>query len=182
MILNSRHNHSHRSRKGYTRTGYTRTGYTLVELLASLAVLGILVSIGFNSGVEFYQQRRLRSAALEVIAMIQERRAMVAARLTPPANCLSLNPADPSSPINQGMVTTITGLGVRTAAGGAPAPICFTPEGLVLTPMTLVISSPAVARQGDWCVIINPLLAQPHLDWRPNGQSSCRFDAAGGSL
>lgn len=173
MIINSSPIHTHRS----------KTGYTLVELLASLAVLGILISIGFNSVFEFYQQRRLRSAALEVIGMIQEKRAFVAAqRLTAPDSCLSLNPADPSSPINQGMVSGVTGLGVKTEAGAPPSPLCFTAEGFVLTPMTLVVSSPAVSRQGDWCVVISPLLAQPHLDWRPNGQISCRFDAAGGSL
>ena len=173
MIINSRPIHSHRS----------KTGYTLIELLVSLSVLGILVGIGFNSVVEFYQQRRLRSAALEVIDLIQKKRAEKVAQLPSASDCLPLNPADPSSQINRDMITTITDLGVRTASGGTPPDICFTSEGLVReAPITLVLSSPAVASQGDWCVVISSPFDQPRLNWRPNGQSSCRPDAAGGSL
>ena len=87
----------------------------------------------------------------------------------------------PTSPINQGMVSGVKDLTVEES-GSSPAALCFTPDGLILAQRTLVLSSPAVASQGDWCIIITPLLAQPHLGWRPNGQESCRFDAAGGSL
>jgi len=160
-----------------------RTGFTLVELMIAISIMGILGSIGFKSMFEFYQQRQLRSAAIEVIGMIQEKRASVTAqRLNSPNNCISLDPTDSSSPINQGMVSGVTGLGVNKEDGSSPDALCFTPEGLVLSPMTLVLSSPAVASQGDWCVVVTPLLSQPHLDWRPKGQTSCRFDDAGGSL
>lgn len=170
MILNLSRIHAHRS----------RTGFTLVELMIVVSILGILVSIGFKSMFEFYEQRRLRSAALEVIGMIQEKRAKVAAqRLTSPDNCVSLDPADSSSPINQGMVTGVSGLGVTAQVGSTT--VCFTPEGLILTRSTLVLSSPTVASQGAWCVFITPPLAQPHLGWKPNGQD-CDSNAAGGSL
>ena len=156
----------------------SKNGFTVVELLVGVSILGLLGSIGFQSIVGFYEQRRLRSAALEVIGMIQEK------RLTSSGACMSLDPADPASPIrpDKGMVSGVTGLVIQTEAGGKPDPLCFTPEGLVLTPLTLVLRSPAVVSQGDWCVVVTPLLAQPHLDWRPNGQSFCRFDNNGGSL
>jgi prepilin-type N-terminal cleavage/methylation domain-containing protein len=163
----------------------SKAGFTVVELLVTVSILGILGSIGFKSMVGFYEQRRLRSAALEVIGMIQEKRALVMAqRLTSTGACLSLDPADSSSPIraDKAMTSGVIDLEVKTEAGATPSPLCFTPDGLVLTPITLVLSSPAVASQGDWCVVVTPLLAQPHLDWRPNGQTGCRFDAAGGSL
>jgi len=163
----------------------SRTGFTVVELLVSISILGLLGSIGFQSVVGFYEQRRLRSAALEVIGMIQEKHALVMAQqLTSGRACMSLDPADPASPIrpDKGMVSGVTGLEIQTEAGGKPDPLCFTPEGLVLTPLTLVLRSPAVVSQGDWCVVVTPLLAQPHLDWRPNGQSGCRFGNNGGSL
>jgi len=163
----------------------SKAGFTVVELLVTASMVAILASIGFKSIVGFYEQRRLRSAALEVIGMIQEKRALVMAqRLTSTGACMSLDPADSTSPIrsDRGMTSGVTGLEVKTEAGATPTPLCFTPQGLVLTPITLVLRSPAVASQGDWCVVVTPLLAQPHLDWRPNGQTGCRFDGAGGSL
>lgn len=162
----------------------SKTGFTVVELLVTVSIIGILGSLAFRSMVGFTEQRRLRSAALEVIGKIQEKRAFVMAqRLTEPAACMSLNPADATSPIRPGNMTSgVTGLAVQTEAGGIPDPLCFTPEGLVLTPVTIVLRSPAVIDEGDWCVVVTPLLSQPHLDWRPSGQSSCRFDAGGGSL
>ena len=173
MIMNSSCIYSHRP----------KTGFTLVELLVGVSILGILASVGFNSVFGFYEQRRLRSAAIEVIGKIQEKRALVMGqRLTASDACIVLDSTKPASLINQSMVSGVTGLAIKTEAGDTPADLCFTPEGLVLTQRTLVLSSPAVASQGDWCVVVTPLLAQPHLDWRPKGQLSCRFDAAGGSL
>jgi len=174
----------HAIRERYIAHG-SKNGFTVVELLVGVSILGLLGSIGFQSIVGFYEQRRLRSAALEVIGMIQEKRALVMAQqLTSSRACMSLDPADAASPIrpDKGMISGVTDLEIQTEAGGKPDPLCFTPEGLVLTPLTLVLRSPAVVSQGDWCVVVTPLLAQPHLDWRPNGQSGCRFDNNGGSL
>jgi prepilin-type N-terminal cleavage/methylation domain-containing protein len=172
MIMNSSCSCNHR----------TKTGFTLVELLVAVSILGILASVSFRSVFGFYEQRRLRSAAIEVIGMIQEKRAQVMAqRLTGNDACIELDQTQPNSPINQGMVSGVNDLTVEES-GSSPAALCFTPDGLILTQRTLILSSPAVASQGDWCIIITPLLAQPHLGWKPNGQESCRFDAAGGSL
>ena len=172
MIMNSSCSCNHR----------TKTGFTLVELLVAVSILGILASVSFRSMFGFYEQRRLRSAAIEVIGMIQEKRALVMAkRLTANNACIELDQTQPNSPINQGMVSGVKDLTVEES-GSSPAALCFTPDGLILAQRTLVLSSPAVASQGDWCIIITPLLAQPHLGWKPNGQESCRFDAAGGSL
>jgi prepilin-type N-terminal cleavage/methylation domain-containing protein len=173
MIKNSNCSYNYRS----------RAGFSLVELLLAVSILGILASISFKSVFGFYEQRRLRSAAIEVIGMIQEKRALVMAqRLTGNDACIELDQTQPTSPINQGMVSGVKDLTVETEAGGSPAALCFTPDGLILTQKTLILSSPAVASQGEWCIIVTPLLAQTNLGWRQNGQASCRFDAAGGSL
>jgi hypothetical protein len=152
--------------------------------------MGILTAVGVHSMFEFYEQRRLRNAALEAMDMIREKRGKVLAeRPTGTAACITLNPNN----INQRLVSGVTGLQVITEAGGNPADLCFTPEGLpsslqanLLVPhrtaLTLILRSPAVSSQGDWCVVVTPLLAQTHLGWRPNDQSTCRFDSAGGSL
>ena len=162
-----------------------KTGFTLVELLIGVSILGILASVGFHSVFGFYEQRRLRSAALEVIGMIQEKRASVMAKqltpLTSPDNCLSLNPANPSSPINQGMVSGVTGLQVTTETGVTPK-LCFTLNGSVETQMTLLLTSTAVAEQGYWCVVATQQLGQTHLGWKPLGGSKCSLASAGGSL
>jgi prepilin-type N-terminal cleavage/methylation domain-containing protein len=172
MIINSSRSYNHRS----------RTGFTMVELLVAVSIFGILASVSFNSVVGFYEQRRLRSAAIEVIGMIQEKRALVMAqRLTASDACIELDPMQPTSPLNQGMVSGVKNLTVEES-GSSPDALCFTPDGLTLDQRTLELSSPAVASQGNWCIIITPLLAQPHLGWKANGQESCRIDAAGGSL
>ena len=157
----------------------TASGFTLVELLIGVSILGILASVGFNSVFGFYEQRRLRSAALEAMDMIREQRAKVMAeRLTGTDACFALNPDN----INQRLVSGVTGLEVNTETGGSTE-LCFTSEeGSIGTQMTLLLSSPAVASQGNWCVVVSPLLAQTHLGWKPYGQNDCRFDSAGGSL
>jgi prepilin-type N-terminal cleavage/methylation domain-containing protein len=161
----------------------TASGFTLVELLIGVSILGILASVGFNSVFGFYEQRRLRSAALEAMDMIREGRAAVIA--TGVADCISLNPND----INQRLVSGVTNLDVNPKTNGN-AGLCFSPEGLpeepdntiMSVPMTMILSSSTVSGQGDWCIVVSPLLAQTHLGWRPNGQSTCRFDSEGGSL
>ena len=157
----------------------TKRGFTIVELMIAVSILGILTVVGFNSMFGFYEQRRLRNAALEAMDMIRERRAKVMAeRLTGTDACFSLNPDN----INQRLVSGVTGLEVNTETGGSTE-LCFTSEeGSIGTQMTLLLSSPAVASQGNWCVVVSPLLAQTYLGWKPNGQNDCRFDSAGGSL
>lgn len=134
----------------------------MVELLIGVSILGIVASVSFKSVFGFYEQRRLRSAAIEVIGMIQERRALVMAqRLTANDACIVVDQTQPNSPINQGMVSGVKDLTVKTEAGGSPAALCFTPEGLILTQRTLVLSSPAVASQGEWCIIVTPCWPSP---------------------
>ena len=154
----------------------TNNGFTIVELMITVSIMGLLTAVSFNSVFGFYEQRRLRNAALEAMDIIRERRASFMATGTPP--CTTLNPND----INQRLVSGVTGLEVTNAAAGGSTQICFTDDGLVSDQTTLLLSSPAVASQGDWCVVVTPLLAQTHLGWRPNGQTNCSFDSAGGSL
>jgi prepilin-type N-terminal cleavage/methylation domain-containing protein len=156
-------------------TQRTKSGFTLIELLVSVSILGILTSVVLNSVFGFYQQRRLRNAALEAMDMIRERRALVMARGT--ADCIRLNPDD----INQRLVSAVKNLDVNPKTEGNTQ-VCFTNEGFVRDQMTILLSSPAAASHGDWCVVITPLLAQTHLGLRPNGQTNCRFSGSGGSL
>jgi len=160
-----------------------KTGFTLVELLSTISIVGILAYVASNSMFGFSEQRRLRSAALEAMDMIHAGRAAVMAKGD--ADCISLNPDN----INQRLVSGVTDLDVDPKTEGNTE-LCFSLEGwplaadntILSVPMTLFISSPAVDSQGDWCIVVTPLLAQTHLGWRPNGKTSCSFDSQGGSL
>jgi prepilin-type N-terminal cleavage/methylation domain-containing protein len=159
-------------------TQRVKSGFTLVELLVAVSVLGILTSVSsmsFQSIHGFYEQRRLRNAALEAMDMIRERRALVMARGA--ADCIRLNPDD----INRRLVSEVRNLDVNPKTQGN-AQVCFTNEGFVRDQMTLLLSSPAAASHGDWCVVVTPLLAQTHLGLRPKGQPKCSFVGSGGSL
>jgi len=165
---------------------HSKTGFTLIELLVAVSILGILASISFRSILGFYEQRRLRNAALEVMDMIREGRPSVMAEGT--TACINLNPND----INKRLVSGVKDIEVNPKNNNGNTVLCFRPEGWPLAPndsilpmtvpMTLFISSPAVASQGNWCILVTPLLAQTHLGWRPNGQENCSFDRVGGSL
>ena len=160
-----------------------KTGFTLVELLSTISIVGILAYVASNSMFGFSEQRRLRSAALEAMDMIHEGRAAVMAKED--ADCISLNPDE----INKRLVSGVTDLDVDPKTKGNTE-LCFSLEGwpkaadntILSVPMTIIISSPAVTSQGDWCIVVSPLLAQTHLGWRPNGKTSCSFDSQGGSL
>ena len=154
----------------------TKRGFTIVELLISVSVMGILTAVGVNAMFGFYEHRRLRNAALEAMDMIRERRALVMARGT--ADCIRLNPDD----INQRLVSGVKDLVVTNAVANGNTQICFTGDGLIRAQTTLVFSSLAAPSQGDWCVLVTPLMAQTHLGWRPNPQTNCSFAGAGGSL
>lgn len=173
MILNSNR----------VSTKCSKTGFTLIELLVAVSIIGILASISFKSMLEFSEQRRLRSAAIEVIGIIHERRAkVIAEQLKGDDACIVLDPTKPGSPINQARVSGVKNLTVKNEAGGSPDNLCFTPEGLVLIQRTLFLSSPDVASPSDWCIVVTPLLAQAHLGWSPKGKPDCRFDSEGGTL
>ena len=173
---------------------HTKRGFTIVELLISVSVMGILTAVGVNSMFGFYEHRRLRNAALEAMDMIREQRARVMAERPTVRDraCITLN----TNNINQRLVSEVKDLQIITEAGGNPGVLCFTPEGLPssrpadeLNPLephktniTFILHSPAVSSQGDWCVVVTPLLAQTHLGWRRNPQTNCSFAGAGGSL
>ena len=160
-----------------------KTGFTLVELLSTISIVGILAYVASNSMFGFSEQRRLRSAALEAMDMIHEGRTAVMAKGD--ADCISLNPDN----INQRLVSGVADLDVDPKTEGNTQ-LCFSLEGwplaadntILSVPMTIIISSLAVTSQGDWCIVVSPLLAQTHLGWRPNGKTICGFDGEGGSL
>ena len=123
-------------------------GFSLAELLVALAVLGLLVSLGFSSGSETLARQRLEAATRRLDQGIQRGRAE--AQKLGSACGLSLSAEGWAPPAGGGLRPcqhTLEAL-QEPIAGGAvqlehnfPAVLRFTANGLVLDGGTAVLSS-----------------------------------------
>lgn len=162
-------------------------GFTLIELMVATSVLLILSAVGLRSMFVFSEQRKLRTAAVELSGYLQVARNAARAENGPCTLALNptrdtLAPAGSASNIcKAGSVLPDVKLRANTGSrdvtvafdSGAQS-ITFNPEGTITTGDTLLLSSANVP-DGVWCVAVDAPLATVRMGWRGTGQSTCNF-------
>lgn len=128
--------------------------FTLVELLVTAAVLMVVSSISFPSLVRFYEDQKLRQAAIELQSHLQRGRTL-AQRLQ--NNCsLSISAGGVGStaqvsgtgacantnlpPLNLSTEVGVRGLCVSNADDGPTT--CTTPSGITFLPLGVLVGDP----------------------------------------
>lgn len=162
-------------------------GFTLLELLIVSSVLIVLSTVGLRSMFVFMEQRKLRTAAVELSGYLQVARNAARAENGPCTLALNASgdtlapDASTSNTCKAGSVVPSMKLRANSSSrdlsakfdSGATS-ITFTPEGTITTGDTLLLSSANVP-DGVWCVNVQAPLATVRMGWRSKGQSTCNF-------
>jgi Tfp pilus assembly protein FimT len=163
--------------------------FTIVELVMVSAVLLTLSSLALRSMFFFSEQRKLRTAAVELSGYLQVARNVANAQNAPCIIALTNNDGgifspDPSAgnACKDGTIQPAVRLrshsgsrNLRATAlsGGGGFPLTFTPEGTVRQGTTVLISSSDVP-EGAWCVDVQAPLATVRLGWQSTG-GTCNY-------
>ncbi len=164
--------------------------FTVVELMIYTALAASLGSIGFKSMLNFMEERKLRSAAIELSSYLE-----IARNVASGANSscvIKINAAasgtfgpDTSNSSNACRAGTINpSLELRTLTGSRnlqvqvisadPFPLTFNPEGTTLRGATVLITSSDV-ESGGWCVDVQSPLATIRRGWLAKGMNICNY-------
>lgn len=163
----------------------------MIELILFVTVLVLVSSIGFRSMFALLQQRKLRTAAIELSGYLQVARNVA---LTENSLCTialtsqtgGVFKPDASVSGNACKDGTITpSLNLRDLSGSTKLrveplpnagtyPITFTPEGTLVEGATVLIRSTDVV-DGSWCVDIQAPLATVRIGWLPANSNRCDY-------
>jgi Tfp pilus assembly protein FimT len=165
--------------------------FTVVEIVFVSLLMLILASVGFRSMFAFSEQRKVRTAAVELASYLRVARSVA---LSENKTCgialtntnggvfgtdttLSDNACVggkiPSS-INLRSISGSRNLQANVLSGSNSFPLKFTPEGTLTNDATVVISS-SDAVEGSWCVDVQAPLATVRMGWRAAGSNDCNY-------
>jgi prepilin-type N-terminal cleavage/methylation domain-containing protein len=175
---------SHRS----SRQGHPAPGFTLVELLVTAAVLVVVSSVSFPNVVRFYEDQKLRQAAIELQSHLQRGRTLAqrlqnrctlaistgaggaAVQLSGSGACATAN----LQALDLSAVTGVRGLSVTCSGSGCSTPVAinFLPLGVLAgDPQTLFLSGTATNTQ--FCVDLNLTLIR--VGFRNGSSGACTY-------
>lgn len=174
-----------------SRSRLQAIAFTMIELILFVTVLVLVSSIGFRSMFALLQQRKLRTAAIELSGYLQVARNVA---LTENSLCTialtsqtgGVFKPDASVSGNACKDGTITpSLNLRDLSGSTKLrveplpnagtyPITFTPEGTLVEGATVLIRSTDVV-DGSWCVDIQAPLATVRIGWLPANSNRCDY-------
>lgn len=174
----------------HLRHHYLIKAFTVVELMIYTALAASLGSIGFKSMLNFMEERKLRSAAIELSSYLEiARNAASAAN----SSCIinideaesgnfepdttSSNACRTGTIVPSLELRTLTGsrnLQVKVIIEDDNTSLTFNPEGTTLTEATFLISSSDV-ESGGWCVDVQSPLATIRRGWIAKGENICNY-------
>ena len=164
--------------------------FTLIELMLFTSVMLIVSSTGFHSMYKFNEQRKLRTAAIELSGYLQVARNVAAAENSaciitlPQQGGWMIKPdTTQGNACREGTIQTsldlreLSGsrkLTLSTPTDSGTYPLTFTPEGTILSGATTLISSTNVT-EGSWCVDVQAPLATVRIGWRDQTTKTCNY-------
>jgi len=164
------------------------SGFTLVELLVISSVLVVLSSISFPNVLRFYEDQKLRQAAIELQSHLQRGRTLAqrlqgrcslaissgtggaAVQVSGTESCAAAN----LETLNLSALAGVRGLCVTSTGSGcsAPADLAFLPLGVLSgAPRTLFLSGTATNSQ--FCVDLNLTLIR--VGFRNGSSGACTY-------
>jgi type II secretory pathway pseudopilin PulG len=164
-----------------------QTAFTLLELLLTAGMLVILSSVALRTMFVFSEQRKLRTAAVELAGYLEVARSVAEAENEPCMIALTSSsggsfepdtsttnkctPAKANIPpaVRLGSHSGSRDLAATVTSGSFP--LTFSPEGTVRSGATVKLSSANVP-DGAWCVDVSAPLATVRLGWQ-QGDDSC---------
>jgi prepilin-type N-terminal cleavage/methylation domain-containing protein len=168
-----------------SRTRYRNRAFTLIEVLLVGALVGILSMVLIRSMFKFSEQRKLRTAAVELSGFLQVARNVASAVNAPCTIDLANETGGDfrhiSSPsCGDGSMPPRVGLGGASGSRDIKAgiirgsyPLTFTPDGTLKNGATVRLSSSNVP-DGAWCVDVQEPLATVRLGWQ-QGDAACNY-------
>lgn len=166
--------------------------FTLIELMVVVVVLALFSTMGLRSMFVFNEQRKLRTAAVELAGYLQLARTAANAANTPctialdSANGGSFKPAsaadckvDPAGAPFLPPSVRLGGLAgsrkLQATVRQGSFPLTFTPEGTTELSATVELSS-VDAPGRSWCVNVQAPLATVRLGWLNGDQCTYTVD------
>ncbi|MEB3335719.1 MAG: GspH/FimT family pseudopilin [Cyanobacteriota bacterium] len=165
--------------------------FTLVETMLAAAALLILTSLLMRSMFHFNEQRKLRTAAAELVGYLQVARSVANGSSEPCFIALSQEQGgifapDPTAAKNSceaGKISTSLRLAALSGSRNLRAavipnsgsfPLRFNPEGTVRNGVTVLITSTDTPL-GGWCVEVQAPVAIMRTGWRAANADSCNY-------
>lgn len=164
--------------------------FTLIEMVLVSAILLTLSTVALRSMFTFNEQRKLRTAAVELSGYLQVARSVANAANAPctidltaanggvfEPDSSATNACAPSKvnlppAVRLGALSGSRDLKATLLTGGT-FPLTFTPEGTVQQGATVLLSSDNVPN-GAWCVNVQAPLATVRLGWQQDG-GTCNY-------
>lgn len=171
---------------------HATSAFTLIEVLLTSAVLLIFSTVAIRSMFTFNEQRKLRTAAVELSGYLQVARAVANAQNKPCTIKLKSEDGGVFTPdasfsdnaCKDGTLPPAVRLGGHAGSNNLKAtpmpqkdrgtfPLTFTPGGTAREGATVRVSSAQVPA-GAWCVDVEPPLGTVRLGWQQQ-DGNCNY-------
>jgi Tfp pilus assembly protein FimT len=183
----------HPLRRRGSRPKWGGEAFSIADILIYTSIMILTASIAVNTSFPLIEQRRLRSAAIELSSYLHAARSVALATNIPCIINLADNDGGVFEPdassqdnschsdqrniapdVNLGEYVGSRNLRADVAGNSGHFPVTFTPDGTTNADVTVLLGSTTVSA-GVWCVNLQAPLATVRIGWRPQGESNCNY-------